>query len=86
MHYKQMETFQYANFYLHYPPSVKKEFVNGEVLHFLRTNLSHSMFNKNILIFKMAFKSRGYPDIILHKYISAVNFYWERKSSLKQRK
>ena len=81
-----METFQYTNFYLHFPPGVKKEFVNGEALHFPKTNLSQFMFNKNILIFKMAFKSRGYPDIILDKYISAVNFYWERKSSQKQRK
>ena len=34
----------------------------------------------------MAFKSSGYPDKILDKCIPVVNFYWERKSSQKQRK
>ena len=47
-HYKQIETFQYRNFYSCHPPGVKKVFIKGEALRLLRTNSSHLTFNKNM--------------------------------------
>ena len=48
MHYKQIETFQYRNFYSCHPPGVKKGFIKGEELRLLRTNSSRLTFNKNM--------------------------------------
>ena len=61
-HYKQTETFQYTNFYSCHPPGVKKGFIKGEALRLLRTNSSHSTFNKNMQSFKKRLKNRGYPN------------------------
>ena len=66
-HYKQTETFQYTNFYSCNPPGVKKGFIKGEALRLLRTNSSHSTFNKNMQSFKTRLKNRGYPNEFLEK-------------------
>ena len=44
------------------------------MLHFPRTNFSCSTFNRNIQIFKIFLKNKGYLDEILDKYISEVHF------------
>ena len=63
-HRKQTDTFQYTNFYSCHPPGVKKGFIKGEALHLLRTNSSHSTFNKNMQIasIKTRLKNRGYVE------------------------
>ena len=80
-HYKQTETFQYTNFYSCHPPGVKKGFIKGEALRLLRTNSSHSTFNKNMQSFKTRLKNRGYPNEFLEKHLFEVNFK-DRKRSL----
>ena len=80
-HYKQTETFQYTNFYSCHPPGVKKGFIKGEALRLLRTNSSHSTFNKNMQSFKKRLKNRGYPNEFLEKHLFEVNFK-DRKRSL----
>ena len=44
------------------------------------------MYYKNEQIFKICCKNRGYPDEILEKYISEVNFTGRERSLKKQRK
>ena len=79
-HYKQTETFQYTNFYSCHPPGVKKGFIKGEALRLLRTNSSHSMFNKNMQSFKTRLKNRGYPNEFLEKHLFEVNFKDRKRS------
>ena len=83
-HYKQTETFQYTNFYSFHPPGVKKGFINGEALRLLRTNSSHSTFNKNMQSFKTRLKNRGYPNEFLEKHLFEVNCK-DRKRSLENK-
>ena len=82
--YKQTETFQDTDFYSCHPPGVKKRFIKGEALRLLRTNSSHSTFNKNIESFKTRLKNRGYPNGFLEKYLFEVNFK-DRKRSLENK-
>ena len=65
-HYKQ-RPFNTRNFYSCHPPGVKKGFIKGEVLRLLRTNSSHSTFNKIMQSFKTRLKNRGYPNEFLEK-------------------
>ena len=83
-HYKQTETFQYTNFYSCHPPGVKKGFIKGEALRLLRTNSSHSTFNKNMQSFKTRLKNRGYLNAFLEKHLFQVNFK-DRKRSLENK-
>ena len=83
-HYKQTETFQYTNVYSCHPPGVKKGFIKGEALRLLRTNSSHSTFNKNMQSFKTRLKNRGYPNEFLEKHLFEVNFK-DRKGSLENK-
>ena len=50
----------------------------------LRTNSSHSMFNKNMQSFKTRLKNRGYPNEFLEKHLFEVNFK-DRKRSLENK-
>ena len=59
--------FKTRNFYSCHPPGVKKAFIKGEALRLLRTNSSHSTFNKNMQSFKTRLKNRGYPNEFLEK-------------------
>ena len=83
-HYKQTETFQYANFYSCHPPGVKEGFIKGEALRFLRTNSSHSTFDKNMQSFITSLKNRGYPNECLEKHLFEVNFK-DRERSLENK-
>ena len=84
-HYKQTETFQYTSFYSCHPPGVKKGFIKGEeAQRLLRTNSSHSTFNKNMQSFKTRLKNRGYPNEFLEKHLFEVNFK-DRKRSLENK-
>ena len=84
-HSKQTETFQYTNFYSCHPPGVKKGFIKGEALRpHLRTNSSHSTFNKNMQSFKTRLKNRGCPNEFLEKHLLDVNFK-DRKRSLENK-
>ena len=59
--------FNTRNFYSCHSPGVKKGFIKGEALRPLRTNSSHSTFNKNMQSFKTRLKNRGYPNEFLDK-------------------
>ena len=83
-HYKPTETFQYTNYNSCHTAGVKKGFVKGEALRLLRTNSSKDMFDKNIKNFRTHLISRGYPDSLVDKILSEVNFA-DRKNALTQK-
>ena len=82
--YKPTETFQYTNYNSCHPAGVKKGFVKGEALRLLRTNSSKDMFDKNIKNFRTRLISRGYPNSLVDKILSEVNFA-DRKNALTQK-
>ena len=82
--FKPTKTFQYRNFYSCHPPGVKKGLIKGEALRLLRTNSSQITFERNIRNFHNRLLERGYPAIILRKYLSEVKFA-DRKTALQQR-
>jgi len=53
-HYKQTWTVQYTNFYLWHPPGVKKGFIRGEALRFLRSNHHTRRLTKTFRVSKHA--------------------------------
>ena len=83
-HYKPTETFQYTNFNSCHLAGVKKGFVKGQALRLLRTNSSKDMFDKNIKNFRTRLISRGYPNSLVDKILSEVNFA-DRKNALTQK-
>ena len=83
-HYKPTETFQYTNYNSCHTAGVKKGFVKGEALRLLRTNSSKDMFDKNIKNFRTHLISRGYPNSLVDKILSEVNFA-DRKNALTQK-
>ena len=64
--------------------ALKKAFVKGEALRLLRTNSSKDMFDKNIKNFRTRLMSRGYPNSLVDKILSEVNFA-DRKNTLTQK-
>ena len=60
-------------------------FNKGEALRLLRTNSSKTTFEENITLFKQRLPYRGYPDNIIDKTLSEVNFS-ERMSALQNNK
>ena len=83
-HYKPTETFQYTNYNSCHTAGVKKGFVKGEALRLLRTNSSKDMFDKNIKNFRTHLISRGYPNSLVDKILSEVNFA-DRKNAFTQK-
>ena len=83
-HYKPTETFQYTNYSSCHIAGVKKGFVKGEALRLLWTNSSKDMFDKNIKNFRTHLISRGYPNRLVDKILSEVNFA-DRKNALTQK-
>ena len=83
-HYKPTETFQYTNYNSCHTAGIKKGFVKGEALRLLRTNSSKDMFDKNIKNFRTHLISRGYPNSLVDKILSKVNFA-DRKNALTQK-
>ena len=82
-HYKPTETFQYTNYNSCHTAGVKKR-LKGEALRLLRTNSSKDMFDKNIKNFRTHLISRGYPNSLVDKILSEVNFA-DRKNALTQK-
>ena len=83
-HFKPTETFQYTHFSSCHPPGVRKGFIKGEALRLLRTNSSKTKFEENITLFKQRLRNRGYPDNLIDKTLSEVNF-GERMSELQNK-
>ena len=83
-HYKPTETFQCTNYNSCHPAGVKKGFVKGDALRLLRTNSSKDMFDKNIKNFRTRLISRGYPNSLVDKILSEVNFA-DTKNALTQK-
>ena len=77
-HFKPTETFQYTHFNSCHPAGVKKGFVKGEALRFLRTNSSKVTFEENINNFKTRLISRGYRERMVENILSEVK-YEDRK-------
>ena len=73
-HFEPTETFPYTHFSSCHPPGVRKGFIKGEALRLLRTNSSKTKFEENITLFKQRLRNRGYPDNLIDKTLSEVNF------------
>ena len=82
-HFKPTETFQYIHFTSCHPPSVKNGFVKGECLRILRTNSSKATFEENISNFKKHLLDRGYPQTLIDRILSEIEFTG-RTTALKQ--
>ena len=82
--FKPTETFQYTHFTSWHPPGVRKGFIKGESLRLRRTNFSKATFKENITQFKRRLRDRGYPDILVDKTLSEVEFS-ERMSALQNK-
>ena len=73
-HYKPTETFQYTHFSSCHPPGVKKGFIKGEALRLLKTNSSKTAFEGKIKLFQSHLIDRGYPEGLVQRTLSEVNF------------
>ena len=80
-HYKPTETFQYTHFSSCHPAGVKKGFIKGEALRLLRTNSSKTAFEEKIKLFQSHLIDRGYPEGLVQRTLSEVNFE-NRKQAL----
>ena len=83
-HFKPTETFQYTHFASCHPQGVKKGFIKGEALRFLRTNSSKIIFEEKIANFKAHLLQRGYPEDLITTILSEVNFK-DRKLAFQQK-
>ena len=83
-HFKPTETFQYTHFTSCHPPGVRKGFIKGEALRLLRTNSSKITFEENINSFRSHLRMRGYPNYLVNKTLSDVNFTG-REAALQQK-
>ena len=79
-----LKHFSTQNFNSCHTAGVKKGFVKGEALRLMRTNSSKDMFDKNIKNFRTHLISRGYPNSLVDKILSEVNFA-DRKNVLTQK-
>ena len=85
-HFKPTETFQFTHFASCHPPGVKYGFIKGEAIRLLRTNSSKKKtFEESLLKFKQRLQARGYPQNIIERSLSEVNFA-SRQSALTQKK
>ena len=84
-HYKPTETFQYTHFNSCHPPGVKNGFIEGEAMRLLRTNSSKTTFEESLVKFKQRLRTRGYPNTVIERSLSEVNFA-NRPSALTQKK
>ena len=83
-HFKPTETFQYTHFSSCHPLGVKKGFIKGEALRLLNTNSSKNIFEEKIQNFKTRLRERGYPENLVQRTLSEVQFE-NRKLSLLQK-
>jgi len=82
-HHKPTETFQYTHFSSCHPPGVKRGFIKGEEIRWLRTNSSKTTFEECLANFKRRLEARGYPKKCIESSLSEVTFD-SRQSALKQ--
>ena len=73
-HYKSTETFQFTHFTFCHPPGVKYRFIKGKAMRLLRTNSSKKTFEEGRLKFKQRLIDGGYPENIIERSLSGVNF------------
>ena len=83
-HFKSTETFQYTHFSSCHPLRVKKGFIKREALTLLRTNSSKNIFEEQIQKLKSRLRERGYPENLVQKNLSEVQFE-NRKLALLQK-
>ena len=84
-HHKPTETFQFTHFASCHPPGVKYGFIKREAYILLRTNSSKRTFEESLVKFKQRLKACGYPENIIERSLSGVNFA-SRQSALTQKK
>ena len=70
-HFKPTDTFQYTQFSSCHP---QERLYERRSLRLLVTNSSKTTFEENITLFKQRLRYRGYPDKLLDKTLSEVNF------------
>ena len=73
-HYMPTKTFQYTHFTSCHSPGVKRGFIKGEAIRFLRTNSSKTTFEECLRNFKRRLEARGYPKDYIERSLSEVNF------------
>ena len=73
-HYKPTETFQYTHFNSCHSPAVKNGFIKGETMRLLRMNSSKTTFEESLVKFKQHLRTRGYPNAVIERSLSGVNF------------
>ena len=83
-HFKPTETFLYTHFSSCHPLGIKKGFIKGEALRLLRTNSSKNIFEEKIQNFKTRLRERGYPENLVQRTLSEVQFE-NRKLALLQK-
>ena len=84
-HFEPTETFQFTHFASCHPPGVKYGFIKGEAIRLLRTNSSKKTFEESLVKFKQRLQARRYPQNIIERSLSEVNFA-SRQSALTQKK
>ena len=57
-----------------HPPGIKYGFIKGEAMRLLRTNSSKKAFEEGRLKFKQRLIDGGYPENIIERSLSGVNF------------
>ena len=70
-HFKPTDTFQYTQFSSCHP---QERLYERRSLRLLVTNSSKTTFEENITLFKQRLRNIGYPDKLLDKTLSEVNF------------
>ena len=83
-HFRPTETFQYMHFSSCHPPGVKKGFIKGKALRLLRTKSSKTIFEEQIQNLNSCLWERGYPEILVQRTLSEVQFE-NRKLALLQK-
>ena len=84
-HYYFTKTFQCTHFNSCHPPAVKNGFIKGEAMRLLRTNSSKTTFEESLVKFKQHLRTRGYPNTVIERSLSGVNFA-ARPSALTEKK
>ena len=73
-HFKPTETFQCRHFSSCHPPGVKKGFIKREARTLRRTNSSKEIFEEQIKNLKSRLRERGYPENLVQRTLSEVQF------------
>ena len=71
---KTFSRFLYLPFTSFHPLSVKKAFIKGEAIRFLRNSSCVAFFREAIACFQRHLKNRGYPPRFVRKLLSTVSY------------